>query len=170
MNPAQAGLDADAEMGDARHVKAVLFIPSEEALDRSLDAQKYVNKLEHQLELERRFYDAPLENGAVEEDVASVAVMAGLSSLELESGYVEMEIDTIFEPQEIVRKLRTILPDNVPIVAIVDDAYSDYMLVTYLKAGASAVVGTSGGLFGMVLSRASERDRIWPYANVLSKL
>ncbi|MCK4284508.1 MAG: hypothetical protein KAX44_09345, partial [Candidatus Brocadiae bacterium] len=115
-------------------------------------------------------YDAPLENGAFEEDVASVAVMAGLSSLEIESGYVEMELDTIFKPQEIVRKLRTILPDNVPVVAIVDDAYSDYMLVTYLKAGAAAVVGTSGDLFGMVLSRVSERDRLWPYANVFSKL
>ncbi len=151
-------------------MKAVLFIPSEEAVDRSLDARKYVNKLERQLELEHRFYDAPLENGAVEEDVASVAVMVGLSSLDPDSGYVEMEVDTILEPQEIVRKLRTILPDNVPVVTIVDDAYSDYMLVTYLKAGAAAVVGTSGDLFGMVLSRMSERDRIWPYANVFAKL
>jgi len=144
--------------------KAILFVPSEETIDASLDARRYVSRLSRRLELETRRYDMN-ENTVVGDDMDSVAVLAALSSLELESGYMEMELDTVFRPQELLGKLRGILPADFPIVAIVDDAYSDYLMSVYLKAGASAVVGTSGDLFGLVTSRFKNLDQLFPYIN-----
>jgi len=99
--------------------KAILFTPSQEAIDASLDARRYVSRLSRRLELETRRYDTN-ENIEVGDDVDSVAVLAALSSLQLESGYMEMELDTVFRPQELLGKLRGILPADFPIVAIVD--------------------------------------------------
>jgi len=98
--------------------KAILFVPSEETIDASLDARRYVSRLSRRLELETRRYDMN-ENTVVGDDMDSVAVLAALSSLELESGYMEMELDTVFRPQELLGKLRGILPADFPIVAIV---------------------------------------------------
>ena len=56
---------------------------------------------------------------------SSVAVLAGLSELARASGYMEMELDTIFEPQRMLGGLRTALGPDFPVVAIADDAYSD---------------------------------------------
>jgi len=144
--------------------KAILFTPSQEAIDASLDARRYVSRLSRRLELETRRYDTN-ENIEVGDDVDSVAVLAALSSLQLESGYMEMELDTVFRPQELLGKLRGILPADFPIVAIVDDAYSSYLMSVYLKAGASAVVGTNGDLFGLVTSRFKSLDQLFPYIN-----
>ncbi len=150
--------------------KAILLIPSEEAIDRSLDARSYVNRLSKRLELEKRSYDASEEVAAVEENVESVAILSALSALELESGYMEMELDTIFRPQELLGNLRRVLGREFPIVAIVDDAYSDYIMSAYVKAGATAVVGTSGDLFGVVLSRMKSWDQLSPYINAFVRL
>lgn len=150
--------------------KAILFIPSEEAIDRSLDARSYVNRLSKRLELEKRSYDASEQVQGVEENVESVAVLSALSALELESGYMEMELDTIFRPQELLGNLRRALGREFPIVAIVDDAYSDYIMSAYVKAGATAVVGTSGDLFGVVLSRMKSWDQLFPYINAFVRL
>lgn len=151
--------------------KAILFVPSDEAIDRSLDARSYVTRLRRRIQVETRRYD---ERGLVAlDDVSaggSVAVLAGLSSLELDSGYVEMELDTIFQPQELLGKLRAALSQDFPIIAIVDDAYSDYVMVAFVKAGASAVVGTSGDLFGVVTSRLRRWDDIFPYINVYPRV
>lgn len=150
--------------------KAILFIPSEEAIDRSLDARSYVNRLSKRLELDKRSYDASEQVQGVEENVESVAVLSALSALELESGYMEMELDTIFRPQELLGNLRRVLGREFPIVAIVDDAYSDYIMSAYVKAGATAVVGTSGDLFGVVLSRMKSWDQLFPYINAFVRL
>jgi len=144
--------------------KVIVFSPSQEAIDNSLGARKYVTRLARHLEVEHRDYGAASE-GVSPEGLHSVAVMAGLSGLLLQSGYVETELDTVFEPQEILRHLRETMPRDFPIVAVVDDAYSDYLMATYLRAGASAVVGTAGQLFGIVLSRISGWDEIGPYIN-----
>ena len=149
--------------------KAILFVPSEEIIDASLDARRYVNRLSRRLELETRRYDTD-ENTAVGDDVDSVAVLAGLSGLELESGYIEMELDTVFQPQELLGELRAMLPEDFPIVAVVDDAYSDYLMSVYLKAGASAVVGTSGDLFGLVTSRFKSLEKLFPYVNAVARV
>ena len=149
--------------------KATLFIPSEEAVDRSTGARAYVNRLGKRLDLVRRPYPRSEDEVAVEEDVESVAVLAGLSSLELESGYMEMDLDTIFVPEELVRKLRAALPEAFPIVAVVDDVYSDYLMSAYLKAGASAVVGVGGDLFGVVTWRIADWEQLYPYINVFSR-
>lgn len=148
--------------------KTILFIPSEEAIDRSLDARQYVRRLSRRLEVDRRPYEAA-EELDVEEGVESVAVLAGLSALELESGYMEMELDTIFRPQELLGKLREALPADFPLLAVVDDAYSEYIMSAYLKAGASAVVGTSGDLFGVVVPRVNDWRRLFPYMNVFPR-
>jgi len=150
--------------------KAILFAPSDQAIDRSLDARKYVSRLSKRLDLETTRYDLVGEMPDIKAGVDSVAVLAGLSSLELESGYMEMELDTIFQPQELLGKLRAALPQDFPIIAIVDDAYSDYLMSAYLRAGASAVVGTSGDLFGLVTSRISRWDQIFPYINVFGRV
>jgi hypothetical protein len=150
--------------------KAILYTPSDEAIDRSLDARKYVNRLSKRLSLERRRYDTGAEPAAMGPDVDSVAVLAGLSALELESGYVEMELDTVFRPQELVAKLRSTVGRDFAIVAIVDDAYSDYVMSSFIRAGASAVVGTSGDLFGAVMSRLRTWQQLFPYLNVFERL
>jgi len=149
---------------------AILFVPSEEAIDRSLDARRYVKRLSKNLDVTARYYDPAQMDLAVPQGAHSVAVLTGLSSLELESGYMEMELDTIFKPQEIVSKLRAALPRNFPIVAIVDDAYSDYVMSAFIKAGASAVVGTCGDLFGVVISRLSDWEQLVPYINAFPRL
>ena len=150
--------------------KAILYTPSDEAIDRSLDARKYVNRLSKRLSLERRRYDTGGEPAAIGPDVDSVAVLAGLSALELESGYVEMELDTVFQPQELLGKLRGTLPKDFLIVAVVDDAYSDYIMSAYLRAGASAVVGTSGDLFGLMAFRVTSWERLFPYINAFGRV
>ena len=144
--------------------KAILFAPSREAIDASLDARRYVNRLSRRLELAVRPYEVN-EGSLAWDDVDSLSVLAGLSALELESGYMEMELDTVFKPQELLGKLRGVLSADFPVVAIVDDAYSDYLMSVYLKAGASAVVGTSGDLFGLVTSRFKSLDQLFPYIN-----
>ncbi len=143
--------------------KAVLYAPDDEVIDSSLDARKYVRRLAGRVAVERRPYAAAQEGPP--EGAESVAVLAGLSALELESGYMEMGLDTVFEPQKLLRQLRDELPDDFPIVAVVDDAYSEYITASYLRAGASAVVGTSGALFGVVTSRLGSWDQILPYVN-----
>ena len=144
--------------------KAILFAPSREAIDASLDARRYANRLSRRLELAVRPYEVN-EGSLAWDDVDSLSVLAGLSALELESGYMEMELDTVFKPQELLGKLRGVLSADFPVVAIVDDAYSDYLMSVYLKAGASAVVGTSGDLFGLVTSRFKSLDQLFPYIN-----
>jgi len=79
-----------------RMSRAILYTPSDEAVDRSLDARTYVQRLSRRLEVQRRFYDAAAEDLEIPGDVESVAVLSGLSALELASGYMEMELDTIF--------------------------------------------------------------------------
>ena len=143
--------------------KAILFVPSEEAIDRSLDARSYVGRLAKRLDVVTRYYDPSAEDLSVPEDARSAAVLTGLSSM-------EMDLDTIFKPQEIVRKLRAALPRQFPIVAVVDDAYSDYVMSAFIKAGASAVVGTSGDLFGIVVSRLQGWDQVVPYINAFPRL
>ena len=150
--------------------KAVLFVPSEEAIDRSLDARRYVKRLAKSLDLTTRYYDPAVQDLSMPQGAHSAVVLTGLSSLELESGYVEMELDTIFKPQEIVGKLRAALPRDFPIVAVVDDAYSDYVMSAFIKAGASAVAGTSGDLFGVVISRLKSWDQLVPYINAFPRL
>ena len=150
--------------------KAILFIPSEEAIDRSLDARKCVTRLCRRFEVDRRLYDEASESLGLDGGVESVGVLSGLSALEFDSGYMEMELDTIFKPQELLGKLRQELPEDFPVVAIVDDAYSDYIMSAYLKAGASAVVGTSGDLFGMVTSRLCSLEQLFPYLNVFRRV
>ena len=149
---------------------AVLFVPSEEAIDRSLDARSYVKRLAKHLDVTTRYYDPSAEDLSMPQGVHSAAVLTGLSSLELESGYMEMELDTIFKPQELVGKLRADVPRDFPIIAIVDDAYSDYVMSAFIKAGASAVVGTSGDLFGVVISRLGSWDQLAPYINAFPRL
>jgi len=150
--------------------KTILFVPSEEAIDRSLDARSYVSRLTKRLDVVTRYYDPSAEDLSVPEDAHSVAVLTGLSSLELESGYMEMDLDTIVKPQEMVGKLRATLPRQFPIVAVVDDAYSDYVMSAFIRAGASAVVGTSGDLFGIVVSRLQGWDQVVPYINAFPRL
>jgi len=149
--------------------KAVLFAPSNEAIDRSLDGRAYVARLKRRLELEMRRYDASTDVSPIAPDVESVCILAGLSSLEIESGYVEMELDTVFRPQELLGKLRGVLPKDFLIVAVVDDAYSDYIMSAYLRAGASAVVGTSGDLFGLMAYRVTSWERLFPYINAFGR-
>jgi hypothetical protein len=150
--------------------KAILLVPSEEAIDRSLDARAYVTRLSKRLDVARGYYGSSGELPAIGDDVASVGVLSGLSALELESGYVEMELDSIFRPQEMLGTLRKSLGREFPIVAIVDDAYSDYIMSSFIKAGATAVVGTSGDLFGVVLSRMKSWDQVLPYINAFPRL
>ncbi len=154
--------------------KVLLFIPSEEAIDRSLDARKCVNRLSRRMDVDRRLYDAAADavagSAAFAGEFDSVAVLSGLSALEFESGYMEMALDTIFKPQELLGKLRQELPEDFPVVAIVDDAYSDYIMSPYLKAGASAVVGTNGDLFGLITSRVRSLDQLFPYLNVFRRV
>jgi len=149
--------------------KAVLFAPSEDTINRSLDARSYVARLKRRLDLETRRYDTSSELSPIGAQAESVAVLAGLSSLELESGYVEMELDTVFRPQELLAKLRGMLPKGFLIVAIVDDAYSDYIMSAYLRAGASAVVGTSGDLFGLIAPRVPSWEQLFPYINAFGR-
>jgi hypothetical protein len=52
----------------------------------------------------------------------------------------------------------------------VDDAYSDYVMSSFIRAGASAVVGTSGDLFGAVMSRLRTWQQLFPYLNVFERL
>ena len=145
--------------------KAALLIPTEEAIDRSIDARQYVTRLTKRLQVERLSYDAGVGDLPARSDLDSVAVLSGLSALEFESGYMEMELDTIFRPQELLGLLREAMPGGALIVAIVDDAYSGYIMSAFLKAGASAVVGTSGDLFGAVTSRIPSWDALYPYVN-----
>jgi hypothetical protein len=145
--------------------KAILFAPSDEVIDSSIGARQYVRRCGRRLELERHGYQDAADDLSAAAEADSVAVLTGLSALELESGYMEMELDTVFEPQELLGKLRDGLPEDFPIVAVVDDAYSDYITASYLKAGASAVVGTSGALFGVVTSRLRTWTDILPYIN-----
>ncbi|MHC4480559.1 MAG: hypothetical protein ACYS1C_06275 [Planctomycetota bacterium] len=150
--------------------KAVLLIPSEEAVDRSLDARAYIERLSRRLDVTRRHYDALEEQPIEGQALHSVGVLAALSSLELESGYMEMEFDTIFGPQALFEKLRSALAERFPLIAVVDDAYSDYLLSTYLKAGATAVVSTAGVLFGIVTSRMESWEQIFPYINAFTRV
>ena len=83
---------------------------------------------------------------------------------------MEVQLDTLFEAQELLKRLREELPEDFPIVAVVDDAYSDYVMGSYLKAGASAVVGTSGDLFGVVVSRLGGLEQLFPYINAFERL
>ena len=145
--------------------KVVVFSPSREAVDGSLEARKYVSRLSRRLEVEHRDYKSAADGADIGSDVHSIAVLAGLSGLLLQSGYMEMELDSLFEPQELLKKLRGALPRDFPIVAVVDDAYSDYIMATFVRAGASAVVGTGGQLFGVVLSRLHSWDDLGPYIN-----
>ncbi len=144
---------------------AVVFSPSEESVSNSIGARNYLNRLAKKLDIENRTYRSLREGMELPEDVHSVAVMAGLSDLMLQSGYMEMELDTVFEPQELLKTLREMLPPEFPVIAVVDDVYSDYIMATYLKSGASAVVGTDGQLFGVVVSRLGSWDQIGPYIN-----
>jgi len=150
--------------------RAVLFAPSDAVIDASLGARQYLDRLARAVELETRPYedagDAPLPVEALD----SVAVLAGLSALELNSGYVEMDLDTVFTPQELLRTLRAAVGPGFALVTIVDDAYSDYVMASYLKAGASAVVGTGGALFGIVTSRIPTWDAIVPYINAFTSI
>ncbi len=148
----------------------ILFAPSDELIDSSLGARQYLQRLRKLTALERRPFPEPEDDLPERGDARSVAVLAGLSSLELSSGYMEMEIDTIFEPQELLKRLRAALPGDYPVIAVVDDAYSDYILRSYVKAGASAVVGTSGVLFGLVTSRLCSWDDVTPYINVIRRV
>jgi hypothetical protein len=150
--------------------KAVLFSPPEDAVNSSVGARAYLRRLSGRLDLERRDYRAADEDLVIGSDVQSVAVLSGLSGLVLGSGYMEVELDTVFRPQELLRKVRAGLRPDFPIVAIMDDAYSDYIFATFVRAGATAVVGTSGELFGAVLSRMRDWDQITPYINVFERL
>jgi len=145
--------------------RALVFGPSKEAIDSSLEARKYVRRLSRKLQIEHLDYEVDLGGVPIGDEVHSVAVLAGLSGLMLESGYMETELDTVFEPQELLKKLRARLPRDFPILAIVDDVYSDYIMATYIRAGASAVVGTGGQLFGVVQSRLRSWDDLEPYIN-----
>lgn len=142
-----------------------MFAPSDATIDQSLDARKCLGRLARHLTVERRPYPAAEDDLRVEPGFESVAVLAGLSGLALDSGYMEMELDTIFVPQNLLRRLRGVLEADFPLVAIVDDAYSGYITAAYLKAGASAVVGASGALFGVVTSRIGGWEQITPYIN-----
>ena len=150
--------------------KAVLFAPSDIVINSSLDARKYLDRLSRRLDLERRSYETAAPDLEIGQDVGSVAVLAALSALEQESGYVEMDLDTIFQPAELLRKLRAAVSRDFPIVAIVDDVYSDYIMGSYLRAGASAVVGTNGALFGMFTSRIKSWDQVVPYINAFERV
>ncbi len=144
--------------------KSIVFAPPEETIDNSLDARKYLHRLSERLPIERRDYEEA-EALTVTADLDSVAVLSALSALELQSGYMEVELDTVFGPEELIRRLREAVGERFPVVAVVDDAYSDYITRSYLKAGASAVVGTSGALFGVVTSRMRGWQQIVPYFN-----
>jgi hypothetical protein len=150
--------------------KTILLVPSPEAVDRSVDARYYVDRLRKRLEVEYCTYQSATEGFEVPDDADSVGLMVGLISLELDSGYMETELEHIFRPQELLAQLRSGVADDYPLVAIVDDAYSDYMLSALLKAGASAVVGTSGELFGIVLSRLTSWEQVYPYMNVFPSI
>ncbi len=150
--------------------KVVIYIPSEGTVDGSLDARRYISRLSAAVDLTTRHYDEATGERAAEQDADSLAVLAGLSTLEPTSGYVEMQLDTVFQPQEMLEKLRAALPKDFPIVVVVDDAYSDYLMSVYLKAGASAVVGTSGDLFGLVTSRLRSLEEVFPYINVFERV
>jgi len=145
--------------------KALLFAPPDKEVDRSLDARKCIERLKGRFKLDRRGYPGPDQELKVPTDAESVGVLAGLSGLMRQSGYMEMDLDTIFEPEQLLRRLRDELSGQFPIVALVDDAYSDYIMATYLKAGASAVVGANGSLFGIVTARIRAWDEIVPYIN-----
>jgi hypothetical protein len=150
--------------------KAIVFTPPDEVIDDSLDARQCLDRLNRRLELERRSYQEVDGELSIEEGVESVAVLTGLSALELSSGYMEMELDTIFRPQELLERLRRAVPEDFPLVAVVDDAYSDYITSVCLRAGASAVVGTSGALFGIVTSRIGSWSEIAPYINAFESV
>lgn len=145
---------------------AILYTPPDQIIDNSLDARKYIERLEGRVDLDKRPYPESSEELAGPEEADSVAVLGGLSSLELSSGYMEVELDTIFEPADLLRELRDALPVEYPLFAVVDDAYSDYILKSYLRAGASAVLGTSGVLFGVVTARMGSWNDLVPYINV----
>lgn len=150
--------------------KTLLLVPSKEAVDRSVDARYYVDRLGKRLQVEYCTYQSALEGFTAPDDAESVALVVGLVSLELDSGYMETELDSIFQPQELLTKLRAGVAPDFPLIAIVDDAYSGYMLSALLKAGASAVVGTSGELFGIVLSRLTSWEQVYPYMNVFPSI
>ncbi len=145
--------------------KTILFSPPDETVDNSIGARQYMRRCARRMNLERRGYadGDDILTGLQQAD--SVAVLTGLSALELESGYMEMELDTVFQPQELLGRLREVLPEDFPVIAIVDDAYSDYITASYLRAGASAVVGTSGALFGVVISRIRSWADLLPFIN-----
>ena len=147
-------------------VNILIFGPSDDVIDKSLDARSYLDRLAQRAELDRRDYDAAQGDGAVPDDCDAVAVLGGLSALQRESGYMEVGLDTVFGPQELLEGLRPRLPEQMPLVAVVDDAYSDYITASCLKAGASAVVGTSGALFGVVSSRIARWEQLVPFINV----
>ncbi len=151
-------------------MRIVIFAPSDEAIDASLDARSYLDRLAQRAELDRRGYEKAREDVPGPGDCDAVAVLGGLSSLERESGYMEVELDSVFGPQTLLRELRARLPDELPLVAVVDDAYSDYITASCLKAGASAVIGTSGALFGVVTSRIGRWEQLAPFINVYSSL
>jgi hypothetical protein len=143
--------------------RSVIFTPEDRYIDRSLDARGYMERLAERVELVIRNYSEG--ETWTPDDFDSAAVLVGLSGLELDSGYMEPEIDTIFRPQHLLTVLRGRVPGDFPIVAVVDDAYSDYIMKSCLKAGASAVVGSSGALFGLVKSRLRSWDELLPYMN-----
>ena len=58
--------------------KAILFAPSDETIDASLDARDYVEGLSRKLDLETRPYDEAGLRHVVCGAAASVAVLAGL--------------------------------------------------------------------------------------------
>jgi len=150
--------------------KAILFAPGDRVIDASLDARRYLDRLSERLELDRRLYRELGDGFSLPDGVSSAAVLAGLSELARASGYMEMELDTIFEPQRMLGGLRAAAGPDFPVVAIVDDAYSDYIMSSYLKAGASAVVGTGGALFGVVTDRIRSWDELLPYINAFSSI
>jgi hypothetical protein len=150
--------------------RTLVYGPSDEAIDKSLGAREYLEFLSARMDLERRPYPTRDEPLVIEGEFDSVCVLTGLSSLQKISGYMEMDLDTIFEPRDLLDALRDALPPTYLIVAVVDDSYSQYLMQTYLKAGASAVVGTAGDLFGMVTGRLSDIDLLLPYINAYARV
>jgi hypothetical protein len=150
--------------------RLVAFCPPEEAIDSSLDARKFMDKLASRVDLRNVSIDTPPDEIDSLQQAHSVCVVAGLSSLEPESGYMEMGLNGIFEPKDVLSSLREALPERYPLVAIVDDAYSRYLMSAYLRAGASAVVGTNGTLFGLVRSRLHNLRELLPYINAYEEI
>jgi hypothetical protein len=150
--------------------KVTLFIPSEEAVDRSFGARQYARRLAKRVELDRRYYKDAIRNPEIAADADAAGLFAGLASLDVDSGYMETDLDEIFRPQELITKLRAKLGPSFPIVAVVDDTHSDYIMSVYLKAGATAVCGVQGDLFGIVLSRMGDWSDIYPFLNVFARI